>query len=415
VTADHIALDPAPAPIRRIGAAGRLGYLSGSPRVSTDPEAEASGARAHILGISEAFEQLGWSVERFIVGDQAPRAWTGPGSQQAISKSFVRRLAADLMRLALGRLNARRARHLFRGRVDLVYERFGAFQALGAGCRKDGVPWILETNGPLFYEAKIERKSLVLSGIARRLERAAYQQCDLVVCISHRLREIIIDWCGVPSAKTVVVPNGVDTSFFDPARYEPKRPFSGFTIGFIGNLYAWAGLDLLFQAVAELHQAGIEVNVVVVGDGLMRQRLEKQVEDLALAEHVVFAGRLPRPAVPPYIAGFDVGYSGQVKLQIGEMYHSPLKIYEYMSMAKPAVASAFDDARSAIADGTTGFLFAPGDKESLKAAVRRAVDAGPELQRMGRVARDEVVAHHSWTARVGTLLTEVERILRSRA
>ena len=145
-------------------------------------------------------EQLGWSVERFVVGDQVPRAWTGPGSQHAISKSFVRRLAADLMRLALGRLNARRARRLLRGRVDLVYERFGAFQALGAGCRKDGIPWILETNGPLFYEARIERKSLVLSGLARRLERAAYQQCDLLVCISHQLREIIIDLCGVPRA-----------------------------------------------------------------------------------------------------------------------------------------------------------------------------------------------------------------------
>jgi glycosyltransferase involved in cell wall biosynthesis len=415
VTGDHLTLDPALAPTRDLGTGGRLGYLSGSPRVSTDPEAEASGARAHILGVSEAFEQLGWSVERFVVGDQVPRAWTGPGSQQAISKSFVRRLAADLMRLALGRLNARRARRLLRGRVDLVYERFGAFQALGAGCRKDGIPWILETNGPLFYEARVERKSLVLSGLARRLERAAYQQCDLLVCISHQLREIIIDLCGVPSAKTVVVPNGVDTSFFDPARYQPKRPFSGFTIGFIGNLYAWAGLDLLFEAVAELHQAGVDVNIVVVGDGLMRQRLEAQVEELALAEHVLFAGRLPRPAVPPYIAGFDIGYSGQVKLQIGEMYHSPLKIYEYMAMAKPVVASAFEDARAVIADGTTGFLFVPGDKEGLKEAVRRAVAAGPELERMGRMARADVVAHHSWTARVRMLLAEVERVLSSRA
>ena len=379
--------------------------------MSTNAYAEASGARSHILGIVGGFERLGWSVERFIVGDQMPRVLAGQGSQEAISKSTARRFAADVVRFGLGRLNARRARRLLRGRVDVVYERFGAFQALGAGCQKDGVPWVLETNGPLFYEAKIERKSLVLSGLARHLENRAYRQCDLLVCISHKLRDTIVDLCEVPGEKIVVIPNGVDTDFFDPSRYQPKRPFSGFTVGFVGNLYAWAGLDLLFDAVAELQQAGIGIHVVVVGDGFMRQRLEDQVRKLGLDQSVLFTGRLPRPDVPPYIAGFDVGYSGQVKLQLGEMYHSPLKIYEYMSMAKPVVASAFDDARRVITDGSNGFLFEPGDKDSLKEALRRSWEAASELDQMGRRARTHVIAHHSWTMRVQMLLTEVERLL----
>ncbi len=48
------------------------------------------------------------------------------------------------------------------------------------------------------------------------------------------------------------------------------------------------------------------------------------------------------------------------------MYHSPLKLYEYMAMAKPVVASAFEDAQRVIRDRETGFLFQPGDKEDLK-------------------------------------------------
>ncbi len=411
---DHVALQ---SPLGAAGASlyrGRLGFLSGSPRVSTNVDAEASGARAHILGILEAFEQLGWSVERFIVGDHVPRTLTRQGSQEAISKSIPRRFTADLLRFALGRLNARRARRAFRGRVDVVYERFGAFQALGAACQKDGVPWILETNGPLFYEAKVERKSLVLSSLARSLEKAAYQQCDLLVCVSERLRDIMIDLCGISVAKIVVIPNGVDTNFFNPEQYRPVRFFPGFTVGFVGNLYAWAGLDLLVESVAELRQAGADINIVIIGDGLVRRRLERQVEQCGLTQNVRFAGRLPRPAVPPYIAGFDVGYSGQVKLQLGEMYHSPLKMYEYMAMAKPVIASAFDDAIRVIADGSNGFLFVPGDKSSLKEALRRSVLAGDELERMGQTARADVVAHHSWTARVRLLLPAVERVLKSR-
>jgi glycosyltransferase involved in cell wall biosynthesis len=392
----------------------RLAYLSGAPRVSTHPEAEASGARSHVLGILEAFEQLGWTVERFIVGDRVPQTWIASGSQRAVSKTLARRVAADAVRIVLGWVNARRARRSFYGRVNLLYERFGAFQALGSGCRQDGTPWVLETNGPLFYEAKVERMSLALSALARHMERRAYHECDLLVCITDTLKEIIVDSCGVSADKVVVVPNGVDTAFFDPARYEPRRLFSGFTVGFVGNLYTWAGLDLLFEAVAELRHAGLEINTVIVGDGMMRQRWEDQVLKLGIADSVRFTGRLVRAVVPPYIAGFDVGYSGQVALQLGKMYHSPLKIYEYMSMAKPAIASAFQDAQRVIHDGTDGFLFAPGDKESLKEALRRAYNARDTLEHMGAAARAKVVAHHSWTARTRSLLGAIDRLQAAR-
>jgi glycosyltransferase involved in cell wall biosynthesis len=388
----------------------RLAYLSGAPRASTHPDAEASGARSHILGMLGAFEELGWTVERFIVGDRVPQTWMASGSQRAISKTFGRRFAADVVRIVLGLVNARRARKSFRGTVDLIYERFGAFQALGSVCRQDGTPWILETNGPLFYEAKVERKSLVLTAPARRMERAAYHKCDLLVCVSETLKQIIVDSCGVSDEKVVVIPNGVDTAFFNPARYDSRRLFAGFTVGFVGNLYPWAGLDLLFEAVAELRQGGLEINTVIVGDGMMRQRCEDQVRRLGIAECVRFCGRLARSVVPLYIAGFDVGYSGQITLQLGQMYHSPLKIYEYMSMAKPPIASAFQDAQCVIHDGIDGFLFAPGNKGSLKEAIRRSYDAREKLKDMGAAARAEVVAHHTWTARVRLLLGAIDRM-----
>lgn len=92
------------------------------------------------------------------------------------------------------------------------------------------------------------------------------------------------------------------------------------------------------------------------------------------------------------------------------MYHSPLKIYEYMAMGKPIVASAFADARTAIRDGETGFLFGGGDKDDLKRALADAYRSRGELPEMGREARRDAVELHSWTARVRALIPEVERI-----
>ena len=81
----------------------------------------------------------------------------------------MRTLAADLVRLALGAFNTLRARRELSGKVDWVYERYAVLQAFGWAFQRDGTPWILETSGLYSDEAKTERNSLVLTGVARRM------------------------------------------------------------------------------------------------------------------------------------------------------------------------------------------------------------------------------------------------------
>lgn len=389
----------------------RLGYLSAAPRISTHPDAEISGPRSHILGFIQAIETLGWEVKPFIMGDRVPRTWVTKKSEQAISGSFVRALALDLVRFVLGATNRRQAWREMGGQVDWVYERFAPFQSLGRVFKQHGIPWVLETHAPLFYEAKTERKTTVLNGLARRLEVQAYRECDALVCVTEALKEIVVRESGIPVEKVVVIPNGVDIESFDPKRHEPKRMFAGFTVGFVGRLYAWHGLDLLLEAIHDLRTEGLDLSLVVVGDGLMRMEWETQSQKLGIASNVAFVGQVPWSEVAQYIAGFDVGYTGQIQLQVGKMYHSPLKLYEYMAMAKPVIASAFEDAQRMIQEGKTGFLFEPGNKEDLKHALSCAYQAKEQLSAMGQQAREVVVAQHSWVARIKTMIVGLEQIL----
>jgi glycosyltransferase involved in cell wall biosynthesis len=385
----------------------RVAYLSGAPRVSTRQDAESGGPRSHVRGVIAAFRSLGYEVEPFIVGDQVPPEITRK-SGRAISATVLHALAADVGRLSFRVINRRRAWRRLAGRIDWVYERFSACQALGRVFQRCGLPWVLETQGPFYQEAKAERKSMVLTGIARKLELEAYRQCDALVCVSHTLRDIVCREADISPSKVIVVPNGVDTEVFDPQKHPARRLFSGFTIGFAGGLLAWQGLDLLLHALAELRaEKGIQINLVVVGDGLMKNEWQNLAQELGISETVSFTGRVNGDEVPSYIAGFDFGYSGQVRLQSGSMYHSPLKIYEYMAMAKPMVASAFDDAKRMIREGEIGFLYAPGDKEELKRALMAAHEARHRAGAMGRVARSEIVANHSWTARVKFMTGEL--------
>jgi glycosyltransferase involved in cell wall biosynthesis len=385
-----------------------LVYLSGAPRVSTRPDAELTGPRTHVLGVVRAFEELGWNVEPFIAGDRVPRRWVTNGSENGVSGGSFRTLVADLVRLASGPLNAWRAWRELGGRGGWVYERSAVLQAMGWIFKGEGGPWIMETNAPLYYEAKVDRNSIVLSGLARWLELRAYRECDVLVCVSEALKEMLVREADLRPEKVVVIPNGVDTNFFDPDRYSPTRMFEGFTIGFVGNLSAWQALDLLLEALKDLRAEGIDASLVVVGDGPMRKAWEAQARRLGIYANVAFTGRLPQQEIPRLISGFDVGYSGQVRLNVGEMYLSPLKLYEYMAMAKPPVASAFESTKQVVRHGRTGFLFRSADKADLRRVLVEAYHSRSLLPEMGRKAREEVVAHHSWTARVRTLISEVE-------
>jgi glycosyltransferase involved in cell wall biosynthesis len=388
----------------------KLGYLSGAPRVSTRPEAGATGSKNHVMGVMRAFESLGWEVRPFIVGDRVPADWIRSGSEQKLRRGMPSRLAADLLRVGMGYWNARHAvREL--GQVDWVYERLGAFQQLWRTFKQRGISWILETNAPLFYEAKNERQSMVLSALARRMELRAYRECDVLVCVSRELKEIVTAEARISPDKAVVMPNGVDTTRFDPVKVRKKRFFDLPTLGFVGNLYDWQGLDLLLAGLAELRLESVDFALAVVGDGPMREEWEGIARGLNLGDRVKFTGRVAWEKVPRYINGFDLGYSGQVPLGIGKMYHSPLKLYEYLAMGKPVVASAYDDARRTARRGETGYLFEPRSKESLKNALRRAYTEQQAWPQLGQKARETAVKEHSWQARIHGLIQEVDKIL----
>ncbi|ETW95490.1 MAG: hypothetical protein ETSY2_48055 [Candidatus Entotheonella gemina] len=393
----------------------RVGIVSGAPRVSTKPDAEVLGSRGRLIGIIKAFEAMDWETQSYIVGDRMAPKVSGAGSEAIVSRNFFSTLVIDVVRLILSFANARRSWKELGAQVDLVYESGATLQCLGQIFKRHGIPWVLQTEAPQFYEAKVERNALVLTGLAKWLEVRAYNECDVLVCITEAMREIVVHDLGIPLEKTLVVSNGVDTELFNPERYKPTRLFPNFTVGFVGMLYNWSGLALLLQATAELRKEGLNLSLAIVGDGLMRATWEAETESFGIKEHVAFVGRVEWEEVPSYIAGFDVGFSGQKQMEIGKMYLSPLKLYEYMSMAKPVVASAFADAHQLVFEGKTGFLFTPDDKDDLKRALSRAYHQREALHGMGLLARQEVVAYHSWTARGKKLVDGIEHILAKQA
>ncbi|MBC8388140.1 MAG: glycosyltransferase family 4 protein [Actinobacteria bacterium] len=381
----------------------KVGYLSGGPRVSTRPEAIESGPRAHVIGIINAFKHYGFNVKQYIVGDCVPTYWVKSNSISRRDKNIFKLIIIDMVRIGFGLVNVIKTYNEVGGNTDIVYERFALFQSLGYLFKKRGIPWIVETNAVLSNEAKFVRNSVFFYKLAMYHEKWVYNQCDLLVCISPVLKKAISRKFQIPYEKILVVPNAVDIERFDLRNQFPIRFYDSFTIGFVGRLYKWQNLDLLIKVINKLRSQGIPLSLVIVGDGDEKESLITLVNKLRLEPFVTFTGYIGWEEIPRYIAGFDICYSGH-SLMDEKIYLSPLKVYEYMAMARPVIASRSSFMDNLIVHRKNGFLFGPQNKEELSSILKEAYKNREMLKKIGQSGRFEVIKYHSWNSRIKLIL-----------
>jgi glycosyltransferase involved in cell wall biosynthesis len=382
----------------------RLTYLSGSPRVSTDLEAETGGARAHVLGILHGFQSLNWKVQTYIAGDKLPRFVTGQGSEALVTNALYRAFLADLLRMAANTFSSWAVRPMIQD-TDLVYERYGAFQAIGRTFQRSGIPWILETQGVDFHNNYKEKRSTALKGKLRRSEIQAYRSCDAIVCSTGDVKQEIVELMGVQPDGIMILPNAVDSEVYDPARFNPERTFVEFTIGFVGRLYPWQGLELLLQALKAIKDEGkVTIRAAIIGDGIDQEPLQNHAARLGLERDVKFVGHVSGRRAAELLLGCDVSYVGHQRLADGRLPFSPIKLYESLSLGVPVIAPREPQFSQVIREGETGLLFSPNDIRSLTECLLAALSMKQQLADAGRRGRMDAIRYHSWTQRVETLL-----------
>jgi glycosyltransferase involved in cell wall biosynthesis len=208
----------------------------------------------------------------------------------------------------------------------------------------------------------------------------------------------------------VLLQNGVDTEHFrlPPADaqaraalgLDPRQP----VVGTIGRLEDRKGHDQLLRAAGEMLAGanGRRPQLVIVGDGPLRESLAGQARTLGVADSVRFEGTVAD--VRPVLAAMDVF----VLPSRAEGMSNALM--EAMAAGRPVVATAVGGNTEVVTDGETGLLVPPGNP----AAIARAVDGllgDPErASRLGAAARQFVTHHFGARARVA----ELERLYEER-
>lgn len=258
--------------------------------------------------------------------------------------------------------------------------------------------------------ARILRRPVVRSRhvsipVRRRFNPVYTLLADRVIA-SGRGVEAALVAAGVPPARIVSLPAGVDLASFSPAvSGETVRKELGLgwpTIGCVAFFRASKGHLHLLEAFRSLLPDYPEARLLLVGDGSGRGEVEAAVDRLGLRPRVLLLGL--RRDVPECLAAMDCVVLASLRSE-----GIPQALLQAMAMERPVVATAAGGIAEVVEDGVTGLLASPGDPAGLARAIRRALEeTGASRERAAR-ARALVVSRYSSEA----ILDRVEALYRA--
>lgn len=270
---------------------------------------------------------------------------------------------------------------------------------------KLGIPTIYEVRGlwditrasaePEYGNSELYYQSL-------RLEIDVCNKVTKVCVITYALKEYLVAK-GVEAEKITVVPNGVDTTRFNPMPRDQhllhKLKLSNkVIIGYVGSMQQYEGLDILLNALFLLNgKTKSGFHFLAVGDGTELQSLKKKVSQLGLDEVVTFTGRVPYNDVDRYYSLIDICPFPR-KDQLVCQLVSPLKPFEAMSMSKAIVVSDVNALKESVEHNVNGLVHNAGDEGDLAEKLRILIDDSSLIEELGKAAREWVVEHRDWQA-----------------
>ena len=259
----------------------------------------------------------------------------------------------------------------------------------------EGWGWSMTLHGPT------ELFDVTGHKLAEKVRRATFS-----ICISHYMRSQVMGLVEREQWDSLhVLRCGIDTRRFVPGD-RSSAPGGAMTVLAVGRLVARKGHFLLVEALARLRSAGVELRVVIVGEGPERQELEALAARLGVTDHLLMPGAVGQDEIADWFRDADVLCLPSFAEGV------PIVLMEAMASGLPVVASRTMGIPELVEDGVSGLLVTPGRSEEIVDALAAMSDAD-QRRVMGAAGRARVLAEFEvgeCTRRVAELMaTEVSR------
>jgi glycosyltransferase involved in cell wall biosynthesis len=227
-----------------------------------------------------------------------------------------------------------------------------------------------------------QTKSARLRKWVQRADDVALRGARGIVSLTETFRQQIIAAGWQPAARVFVIPDAYDEAVYFPrAKMQARRaldlPPDAPIVTYAGMTFKYRGVDVLLRAFREWNDSRAQL-VLVGGRELEVRELQHLARELEIAARVQFVGRQSPDATAQYLAAADALV---IPDTVTDATASPLKMFEYMAMARPIVCVDRASLREILDDGA--LYFPRGDAAALAHALQQAMraDAQPLAER----------------------------------
>ena len=255
-----------------------------------------------------------------------------------------------------------------------------------------GIPSVLTVHG---FAARRGRVVNALQFVyLRTVAKSIFRRATRVLCLTEGDAASVAGLIGGFN-KVSVVPNGVDTNLFRPS---PKKDDN--LIAWVGRLVPEKGLIYLLTAMKEVIAENREARLVLIGDGILKDRLIRLSYKLRIRDRVDFLGKVDRAQVADILSKSSVFAFPSI------VEGMPFSLLEALACELPVVGSDIQGVREVIGDRENGLLIPAGNSKPISNAILRLLKDAELRRKLGRNGRSSVIKRYSWDA----IVPQVEKV-----
>ena len=200
----------------------------------------------------------------------------------------------------------------------------------------------------------------------RRCEKYAARRCHALVSVADAMTDLMVNAGVAPREKFTTIYSGMEMEPFLNARQLRAKIRSelGYAeehivVAKVARLFHLKGHQFLLEAAPAIIRENPNVRFLLVGDGILKEKLQRRIAHLNLTEHFQFTGLVPPARIPALLGAADI--VAHLSLREGLARVLP----QALLAGTPVVSYDIDGARQVVRTNETGVLLPAKDIEGL--------------------------------------------------
>lgn len=301
--------------------------------------------------------------------------------------------------------------------IEIVIVRYGtsnAFAFLPLMRRFPNHTWIFEVNSLFVHQPQASKIPHRIRQLIFVLERYVVGSADLVYVVASGLKKQLTGHArAIAKEKVLVIPNAGNADLVEARKCLPvsqNGSICGRKFAYLGVFQNYYEFDIVAEAFRRVQRAWRDAELHLFGYGGDEDEVRAMFKSVP---NVIFHGKFDLNSLVE-TGTFDenwillLPYAEQPIAQVG----SPTKMFEYMAIGLPIIASRLGQLPEILQEGDFAFFYEPGNIESLTDAMDEACKS-THLPMMGYAAQQAFLAKHTWFERMATFLEQIQNHYRS--